>query len=801
MRRIRDLLRALAVVCALLVAPALHSQTQATGVPLLLPSAIAFDAAGNLYIAETAAHLVRRIDTAGVVVTLAGTGVEGDAGDGGPATSARLDSPGGVGLDAAGNVFVADTHNHRIRRIAAATGTISTVAGTGMAGFAGDGGPATAALLDLPTALSVDAAGNLFIADTANHRIRKVTAAGVISTVAGTGVEGFSGDGGPATEAGIDSPHGLAVDTAGNLYLSDTGNGRIRRVAAATGILTTVAGGGVLGDGAAATSAAIALPRGITLDAAGNLYLAEAGSQRIRRIAVDGTITTVAGQGTQVFSGDGGPAVAASLDTPRAVAVSPGGLLTLADTGNARIRQLDALPAPGPDIHTLAGLDVGTAGALVLTGPAVNAYGSGTLTAQLDESPGGTGAVTLLDLVAGTAITIFQTTLQTNSATLSTASLAAGMHSLRAVYPGDPTHPAAESTAHALTVSPLTLAAAIAPATMLYGAAVPAFTGTLTGVLPQDLAAISLTLSAPVTQTSPVGAYPISCVLAGTAAANYLLPPTTGILTVAKAPTITTLTASTLQTSTGMPVVFTIHAASTTSGLPTGSITLLDGTAALATLALSTTGDATFTSALALGTQSITAVYSGDGNFLASASQTASIGIGVSPDFTLASSGPVSQAVPSGSAASFAFSVALVGTGLASPINLAVQGLPLGATGSLNPAYLPPGGAVTSFTLSVQTVKAGLDRPSTPMLPVPAAVLALLLSVLLLPCRKRGRPYLIGLALATALSVLTTGCGDRINSAAETSSGRFYSITVTGTATSPAGTLLQHSANVTLEVL
>ena len=346
----------------------------ATTLPLLFPWAIAFDAQGNLYFTETDNHVIREVTPAGILTTVAGTGVQGFSGDGGAATSAQLDSPAGLVLDSAGNLYIADTHNQRIRKITVATGLIATVAGTGAVGFSGDGGPAAAALLDHPTALALDSAGNLYVADTGNHRIRKLSAAtGAITTVAGNGVQGFSGDNGPATAAAIDSPAGIALDSAGNLYFADTHNQRIRRVAALTGTITTLAGTSgatsapqpFAGDNGPAASATLALPRGLVLDAAGDLYIADTANHRIRVISAStGAITTAAGQGTETFAGDGAPAVDASLDSPRAVALSPAGLLTLADTGNARVRQLDALPAPGPDIHTIAGV-----GAAVSTNP------------------------------------------------------------------------------------------------------------------------------------------------------------------------------------------------------------------------------------------------------------------------------------------------------------------------------------------------------------------------------------------------------------------------------------------------
>jgi hypothetical protein len=335
------------------------AQTQTTLTSLILPSALAFDSGGNLYFAETGSHVIRRFTPAGVLTIVAGTGTQGFSGDGGLATSAYLDSPQGLALDSSGNLYIADTHNHRVRKLTAATGLIGTVAGTGAPGFSGDGAAATAATLDRPTALALDSLGNLYVADANNHRIRRISpTTGLTSTVAGNGTQGFSGDNGPATLASIDSPVGLAVDAANNLYLADTHNSRIRRIDAATGIIATVAGNGATGfsgDNGLAAAAALALPRGLTLDSFGNLTFADTANHRIRRIAGGtasnaGVISTIAGNGTQTFAGDGGPAVAASLDSPRAVSLSPASLVTLSDTGNRRIRRIDASV-----INTLAG--------------------------------------------------------------------------------------------------------------------------------------------------------------------------------------------------------------------------------------------------------------------------------------------------------------------------------------------------------------------------------------------------------------------------------------------------------------
>lgn len=224
--------------------PRAAQTVEAADTSLSTPSGVAYDSSGNLYIADTGDHCIREVTPLGVITTVAGSGVQGFGGDGGPATSALLDSPAGVAVDASGNLYIADSHNHRIRRVA--SGTITTIAGTGTAGFSGDGGPATAATMNLPTALAVDTAGNVYVSDTNNHRIRRISGA-TITTVAGNGNQLYSGDGALATQAGLDSPNGVAVDAAGNLYIADTHNERVRMVAAASGVISTIAGSG--GDG------------------------------------------------------------------------------------------------------------------------------------------------------------------------------------------------------------------------------------------------------------------------------------------------------------------------------------------------------------------------------------------------------------------------------------------------------------------------------------------------------------------------------------------------------------------------
>jgi len=322
----------------------------ATAAGLDWPFGVAVDAGGNIYIADTKDNRIREVSAStGIITNVAGNGSGGYSGDGGPATAAGLASPYGVAVDAAGNLYIADTYDNRIREVSASTGIITTIAGNGSQNDSGDGGPASAAELDVPIGVAVDAPGNLYIADYSGGRIREVSAStGIITTVAGNGtIETYSGDGGPATAAGLGIPTGVAVDAAGNLYIADFFDDVIREVSASTGIITTVAGNGspvYSGDGGAATAAGLDDPRGVAVDAAGNLYISTTDDGRIREVSAStGIITTFAGNSSGgVYSGDGGPATAAGLGGPIGVAVDAAGNLYISTVGDNRIREVSS---------------------------------------------------------------------------------------------------------------------------------------------------------------------------------------------------------------------------------------------------------------------------------------------------------------------------------------------------------------------------------------------------------------------------------------------------------------------------
>jgi len=332
------------------------------------PRSIALDGSGNLYIADYSNQVIREVNSGtGVITTYAGNHSAGYSGDGSAATSAKLNSPTGVAVDGAGNVYIADSLNNVIRKVDGVTGNISTWAGTGSQGYTGDNGAATSATMNSPQAIAFDAGGDAYVSDANNNVIRKVSAAtGMISTIAGTGTSGFSGDSGAAISAQLSLPQGLALDSSGNLYIADNQNQRIRKVNASTGIITTLAGNSsasYTGDGGPAASASLSSPEDVELDPGGNLYIADAQNNVIRKISAQtGTISTAFGTGTAGFSGDGGSASNAAFQSPFAIVRSPSGNLYIDDSLNNRIRKIDLLDAPS---LTLPGTPYGATSAAI----------------------------------------------------------------------------------------------------------------------------------------------------------------------------------------------------------------------------------------------------------------------------------------------------------------------------------------------------------------------------------------------------------------------------------------------------
>ncbi len=412
------------------------------------PSGVAVDKANNLYIADNSNNRIRKVDANGTITTFAGTGQQGstaDTGDNVIATMARLTFPSGVMVDMADHMYVAALNE--IRKVDAQTGIIHTIAGTAYAGFTGDNGPATAARINHPAGIAADGSGNIYIADKSNQRIRKIDAYGIITTIAGNGIAGYSGDNGPATSASFNYPDGIAVDKTGNIFVSDTYNHRIRKINL-SGIVSTVAGNGsfMIGDNGPAISAGLAYPRGIAVDGDNNIYIADSEHRRIRKVAAaTGTITTVAGNGTNDFSGDHGPATMAGLSSPVAVAVDAFKNLYIAELGSQRIRKVQGITQP----------------TMTLDAPSMTYGGNGNITVTVhavDATP--TGEVTL-SLDGGAAVSLTLSPINGSnppaaSAVFTITRPSAGNHTLNASFAAQGNF-AACSAGGVLMVNPMTL--------------------------------------------------------------------------------------------------------------------------------------------------------------------------------------------------------------------------------------------------------------------------------------------------------------------------------------------------------
>jgi sugar lactone lactonase YvrE len=385
----------------------------ATNATLDAPYGVAADSTGALYIAEVGSNetdaRIWKVSPSGIITTVAGNGTNGYAGDGGPAVNALLDAPFGVWADGLGDLYIADTGNERVREVSP-SGIVTTLAGIGGAlpgqAYPTSGVPATTALLYSPSALTTDSLGNLYIAQGGLDIVSKVSSSGIITTVAGNAIRGYSGDGGSALKAELYAPSGVAVDSSGNVFIADNGNARVRKVSP-VGIITTVAGNGTqgyAGDGGPATSAQLQYPSGIAIDSVGNLYVADLGNNRVRKIAPNGIIGTIAGNGVQGYSGDGGLGTNAELSRPNSLSVDNSGNVFVADTSNNVVRLLQ----PAGSHQAISSATNGASNlssASISAGEIIVLYGSGLGPAQLAAATlGGDG---LYDSqLAGTSVTI-----------------------------------------------------------------------------------------------------------------------------------------------------------------------------------------------------------------------------------------------------------------------------------------------------------------------------------------------------------------------------------------------------------
>ena len=730
----------------------------ATSAGINSPRQVAVDWSGNVYFADCGNNVIRKIlgtaqtiggvsYAAGTIITVAGTGQGGYSGNGGPATAAKLNTPTGVALDAAGNLFIADMANNVVREVLVSgqtiggvtypAGTIITVAGTGVGWLNGDGGPATDAWLNNPWGLTFDAAGNLFIADASNRRIREVLAsgqtiggvtypAGTIITVAGGASSGYSGDGGPATAAGLSGVTDMVVNAAGDIFIADNNNWAVREVLGTdrtingtfyvAGTIITVAGGGGGDDGGPASNASLYYPNGVALDTAGNLFIADSGGHRIREVLATaqtiGGVTYPAGTILRVVSagggygGDGGLATNALLHSPTSVTIDAAGNLIIADNGNNEIRIVKAVQ------H----VNRATLGTFTLSSSApASSYGqSTTLTATLPA--GATGTVTFKD---GTT-TLGTGTISGGTASFTSSTLAAGSHSITAVYGGDGNYQGSTSTALIQTVnqanSSTTLATSAATSTygtaVTFTATVPSgATGTVTfkdGATTLGTGTISGTSATFSTTALTGGSHSITAVYGGDG--NFSGSTSTALSqTVNLASSTTTLASSANPSTYGGTVTFT---ATVTSGA-TGTVTFKDGTTTLGTGTITGTSATFSTTALTGGSHSITAVYAGDTNFAGSTSSAVSQTVNQTNSTTTVTSSAATWTY--GNSVTFSASVSsTLGTPTSGTIQFRVDDVNLGS-----PVAVVNGSAslsTTALTAGRHTVSAVFSGDGSTML-------------------------------------------------------------------------------------
>ena len=616
----------------------------ATSAGLYLPESIALDGAGNLYIADSNHNRIREVNaTTNTISTIVGTGSASYTGDGGPANQATLNIPASVAIDGAGNLYIADSGNNVIRKVTLSTGIITTVAGNGTPGSAGDNGPATAANLSNPQGITVDAAGNLYIADTYNEKIRKVSTSGIISTIAGngtkqgSGVGTYSGDSGPATAAGLNSPYAVAFDAAGNMYIPDSGNNRIRVVNATTQIITTFAGDGTVGavgDGGPAINAELDAPSGIAFDPAGNLYIADTQNAVIRKVsAANGNISTFAGNGTGKYGGDGASALQAGMYAPYGLAFSPTGNLLIADYLDNLIRSVQAnlatftLPASAPvrqgskspaQDQTLE--NDGTA-ALNLTAITPDSNSALDPTATTCTTTTSLGANT--DCIYGAQFAPNVASYPSSLTATITTQASSDNSPLLIQITGVATAVNSTTTTLQATPNPADFGQTVVlQATVMTGANTGALTGTVTfndgaTVLLSKVPLNSNGVASFTTVSLPVGLHSLT--------ASYVPDPAHFASTSQAVPlpvneqTNTNLSSSQTNASVGAAVTFTATVSPSNGGgvVPDGTVQFLDGGNVIGSGTLTANGNnsatATYTTAaLANGTHTITAVYGGD---------------------------------------------------------------------------------------------------------------------------------------------------------------------------------------------
>lgn len=767
---------------------------QTSSLRLRAASAIVFDAAGNLFIADAIGNQVLEATLGGSLAVVAGTGVQGFAGDSGAAVSAELNQPQGLAFGTDGTLYIADSGNQRVRAVSTG-GAIATVAGTGFAGFGGDNGEALAAMLRNPTAVAVDSTGALLICDTGNNRVRRVSG-GVITTLAGTGMQGFMGDGGQASRAELDAPSGVAVAADGRVFIADTHNQRIR-VIGADGVISTFAGTGVrgfAGDGGPAVAAEISDPHGLGWTSDGGLLLADSGNERVRKIDAKGVIATWSGNGTEGASGDGASGVLAAVRAPRAVAASLFGLPVFADTLNGAVREL-----AGATLFQPAAFASGRVTTVSMSAAASQPYGQASVAVQVQGSAGtAQGKVTVAE--AGTVLG--DGVLAGGMGQINLTQLGAGQHSLLVSYLGDGLNPSANSSVVGMAVQAAAVKATALSASVAYGLPLPELSGVLAGVQAQDAGQVSAVFAVPNAGAMPsVGTYPIEATLAGSRAGNYVvsMSPGSGSLTVARAGTGAAL-GKVGQSYVGVPLSLTATVSSATSGQPTGSVEFLNGASVVASARLMNGVATADYFAPEEGTTILSVAYSGDRNFLPSTSASLDVSVLPMPDFELSNGGVQSASTAQGGSAVYSLAAIASPAPFTGEIAFSATGAPPGSTVTFSPSQVVPGAGSATVTVTVQTpaaISASVEKGAIGTWG--GGTLALTFGMgWSFFSRRRGRrralPWLLCAALLTGCGARTVGEGSG-NVLAQT-----FAIQVTGTATNLAGAVVTHSTQVTLTI-
>ena len=740
--------------------------TMATAAALSGPAAIAVDGAGNVYFTEEGNSTVREIVAAsGLVQTVAGTGTAGDTGDGGPAVLASLNRPEGIAFDANGNLFIADTGNNVIRRVSAADGTISTVAGTGTAGFGGDGGLAIAALLNQPWGLAFGTDGSLYVADFQNNVIRKIDASGKISTVVGTGDTNYLGDGGPALAATLDHPAGLGIDAGGNLFIADSENNVVRKVNGATQIITTLAGNsltGSTGDGLDANTITVSMNKayGLCVDASGNVFVTDRLGLKVREIYgamariqfKDIKVTNTSPPTTQPIGNNGNAPLHISSITPVSNAALDAATTTCSTTtamapgAECNVGVEFKPEAVGSPVNGQINVNSDSANSPVI----IDLFGNSltieptttTLTSSVNPSAVGqavtftatvssqastvTGSVKFMDgttVLAGGGVLLNSTT---RMATFTTTGLALGAHVITAVYSGD--NASATSTSASLSqivkqTSVLQLSSNLNPAkvydSITFTVAVSetpsggnAPSGSIVfsadgSLLPSGTVAITGGAASYTTALLAAGSHIITATYSGDASDTAA---TSNALTevVTSATSTTMLATSNANVPLTTPVTFTATVAGNNSSIPTGNVIFKDGSASIGTMALNSGGVASFTtSMLTTGTHSVTAAYQGDQDYASSVSS--ALTETVSKIAT--SAAVVSSANPADAGAAVNFTVTITAASsttpnaaITGPVSL-MDGNTVVGTGTLSP--LGTGPATASAVISVSSLSIG----------------------------------------------------------------------------------------------